>query len=108
MAKAEAMRLEKENELLSDTPVRDNNGAKTPFLAYYRAMMEDRKQSDGNYGNWKSCYKYLQVYCTESTTFGEITPRWVQGFKSYLETVEKDTTKMNRRPHFNPHTPGGV
>ena len=99
MAKAEAMRLEKENDLLSDAPVRDNNGAKTPFLAYYRTMMEDRKQSDGNYGNWKSCYKYLQVYCTESTTFGEITPRWVQGFKSYLETVEKDTTKMNRRPH---------
>ena len=56
------------------------------------------KQSDGNYGNWKSCYKYLQVYCSENTTFGDITPRWVQGFKSYLETVEKDTTKMTLKP----------
>ena len=98
MAKAEAIRLAKEKELLSEAPVRDNDGAKTLFLAYYRTLMEDRKQSDGNYGNWKSCYKYLRVYCSEKTTFGEITPRWVQGFKSYLETVEKDTTKMTLKP----------
>ena len=98
MAKAEAIRLAKEKELLSETPAKTNEGEKTPFLAYYRNMMEDRKQSDGNYGNWKSCYKYLRVYCNEKTTFADITPRWVQGFKSYLETVEKDTTKMALRP----------
>ena len=97
MAKAEAIRLAKEKELLSETPTKTNEGEKTPFLAYYRNMMEDRKQSDGNYGNWKSCYKYLRVYCNEKTTFADITPRWVQGFKSYLETVEKDTTKMALR-----------
>ena len=100
MAKAEEIRLAKEKELLAGSGYRsrDNQGNKTLFLPYYRTMMEDRKNSDGNYGNWKSCLRYLEVYCSEKTTFGDITPRWVQGFKTYLETVEKDTYKVSLKP----------
>lgn len=69
----------------------------TPFLAYYRTMMENRNknpETKGNYGNWKSCLRYLEIYCDEKTTFRDITPAFVQGFKDYLEVAEKDDYKV--------------
>lgn len=101
MLKASQARLQREKELLDCVQKRDNLGLKTNFLAYYREMVEQRrnsKESDGNWGNWKSCLRYLEVYCSESTTFGDITSKWVQGFKNYLDTVEKDTYKMALKP----------
>ena len=35
----------------------------TNFLDYYKKMTEERKESTGNYGNWRSCLKQLEVYC---------------------------------------------
>lgn len=98
LAKADAIRLEKEKELLLGNKDRTNQGNKTLFLPYYRLLLDDRKASVGNWGNWRSCLKYLQVYCNESTTFADITPRWVQGFKTFLDTVEKDTFKTSINP----------
>ena len=69
----------------------------TLFLPYYRKMMEDRNnnpETKGNYGNWRSCLRYLQIYCDENTTFRDITPEFVQGFKDYLELAEKDDYKQ--------------
>ena len=51
----------------------------TPFLEYYRKMCEERHNnpdSTGNWGNWRSCLKYLEIYCDESTTFRDVTPDW--------------------------------
>lgn len=72
----------------------------TFFLDYYRKMCEKRHQnpeSQGNWGNWRSCLKYLEIYCDEMTTFKEITPEWILGFKEYLNTVEKDTHKKTNK-----------
>ena len=69
----------------------------TPFLSYYRKMMEERNknpETKGNYGNWKSCLRYLEIYCDEKTTFRDVTPEFVQGFKDYLEAAEKDDYKV--------------
>ena len=85
MIKAENLRLKKERELLMGKQVRENQGPSTLFLPYYRAMVEDRHgnpDTQGNWGNWRSCLRYLEVYCTENTTFADITPKWVQGFKN--------------------------
>lgn len=71
----------------------------TPFLQYYRKMCEDRHQnpeSNGNWGNWHSCLKYLEVYCDEKTTFKDIDADWIEGFKEYLNTVEKNTYKRTK------------
>lgn len=71
----------------------------TPFLAYYRKMCEARfktPDSNGNWGNWHSCLRYLEHYCDESTTFREIDEEWILGFKNYLEVVEKKTYKESR------------
>ena len=104
LAKAEAARLAKEKDLLYGVVSKDNLGNRTLFLPYYRALMEDRRNDVGNYGNWRSCLRYLEVYCSEKTTFGDITPRWVLGFKNYLDTVEKDTYKVSRRPEIERYT----
>lgn len=68
----------------------------TPFLEYYRKLCEDRhgnKESRGNWGNWYSCLQHLQRYCDEKTIFKDITPDWIEGFKDFLDNVEKDAYK---------------
>lgn len=68
----------------------------TPFLEYYRKMVEERRNnpdSKGNWGNWRSCLRYLEIYCDEKTTFKDVTPEFVLGFKEFLNNVEKDTHK---------------
>jgi hypothetical protein len=49
----------------------------TTFLEYYRKMCEDRHgnpESRGNWGTWYSCLRHLERYCSERTTFKDITP----------------------------------
>lgn len=68
----------------------------TPFLEYYRKLCEDRaknKESRSNYQNWFSCLKHLERYCSEDTTFKDVTPEWVEGFKTFLDTTGKDLHK---------------
>lgn len=70
--------------------------SETPFLEYYRKMCEDRHgnpESRGNWGNWYSCLQHLQRYCDEKTTFRDITSDWIEGFKHFLDKVEKDAYK---------------
>lgn len=71
----------------------------TPFLEYYRNMVKERNTPDtrGNYGNWQSCLRYLELYCDEKTTFRDVTPEFILGFKDFLESVEKDTHKRRGR-----------
>lgn len=71
----------------------------TPFLGYFRQMCHDRfnaTESKGNWGNWHSCLKYLEHYCDEATTFKEIDKEWIEGFKDYLDVVERETYKRTR------------
>lgn len=39
--------------------------------------------------------KHLQRYCDEGTTFRDITPDWIEGFKSFLNTTGKDLHKYS-------------
>ena len=60
----------------------------TNFLDYYRAMCEKRHgnpESRGNWGNWYSCLKHLERYCKPNTTFKDITPEWIIGFREHLD-----------------------
>lgn len=71
-----------------------DHGFKSPFTEevlffdYYRNMCEKRlgTESRGNWGNWRSCLKHLEKYeSNQRITLSQITPKWVQGFKDYLE-----------------------
>ena len=37
----------------------------TPFLEYYRKMVEGRHKNPESKGNWRSCLCYLEIYCDE-------------------------------------------
>lgn len=67
----------------------------TPFLNYFRSLCDKRRDSKGNAGNWNSCLKHLERYCDEDTTFRDITPEWVEGFKTFLNTTGKDKHKYS-------------
>lgn len=78
-----------------------------PFLEYYRKMCDERHgnpESKGNWGNWYSCLKHLERYCTEKTTFKDITPEWIEGFKKYLDGTSKDAHKrrLNYKSEVKP------
>lgn len=60
----------------------------TLFYEYFGALTERRrkKESNGNFNNWASCLRHLKKYDPRpSLTFADITPKWVQGFRDYLE-----------------------
>lgn len=61
----------------------------TLFFDYYEALCKKRFKAEdnrGNWGNWRSCLKHLEIYePNREITFKEITPKWVQGFRDYLE-----------------------
>lgn len=61
----------------------------TSFYDYYVAMTEKRlgKESRGNWGNWRSCLHHMEKYDPDikKRTFADITPKWIQGFRDYLE-----------------------
>lgn len=99
-AQAEAIRAQRQIELQKRTyDVLKEYKGDTYFLPYYRKLCEERFRTDsqGNWGNWRSCLRYLEAYCDESTTFNDITPDWIKGFKDFLEHVEKDTYKRKDR-----------
>ena len=64
----------------------------TNFLDYYKAMCEERLKTPdslGNWGNWHSCLKHLERYCKPNTTFRDITPEWIIGFRDYLDKTAR-------------------
>ena len=64
----------------------------TNFLDYYKAMCEERLKTPdslGNWGNWHSCLKHLERYCKPNTTFRDITPEWIVGFRDYLDKTAR-------------------
>ena len=79
----------------------------TPFLDYFRKMCTAREgtpETRGNWGNWYSCLKHLEEFCTEETTFRDITPEWVESFKAYLATAkcrrQKTSNGYNGEQHL--------
>lgn len=97
LAAANAMRARRELDIINGKfDISKPKQVGVRFLDYYRKMCEDRLKtpdSRGNWGNWHSCLKHLEVYCDESTTFDDIDAEWIQGFKDYLNTAEKDAQK---------------
>ena len=62
--------------------------AEISFFDYYQAMCEKREDSasKGNWENWVACLKHLRKYEPNSRiSFSQITPKWINGFRDYLE-----------------------
>ena len=69
---------------------KDEFAEDTNFWDYYKAMCEQRRGEEtiGNWGNWFSAMKHIKAYDPqiEKRTFKEITPKWVEGFRTHLLT----------------------
>ena len=72
---------------------------RTNLVEYIRGLIEQRKESPGNWGNWDSALKHLIAYAGEDTTFETVDKEFVTGFKNYLE--KKARTKSNTRLSAN-------
>ena len=73
MSKAQAIRLEKEKQLLHGNRDRTNQGSKTLFLPYYRLLLEDRKASVGNWG----AFRHFDAYSAEKVGEDQYSYIWV-------------------------------
>lgn len=72
------------------------------FLDYYRTMCERKfktTESMGNWGNWYSCLKHLEMYTKKGTKFKDITPQWCQGFRDYLATAKTRNKYKDKEIH---------
>jgi integrase len=86
LALAENIRAKRQTEL-------QNNGwgfanefkQDTNFIEYFKSLIEKRKDSTGNWGNWDSTLKHLINYCDVKTTFRDIDINFVEGFKEFLQ-----------------------
>lgn len=88
---ASKLRDEREIQILKGESVTEQMfDVNAPFLEYYRQIMEKVKEqySITEYNNWYNCYNYLKGYCSETTTFNDITPEWCEVFKAYLDNAE--------------------
>ncbi|MBN1158458.1 MAG: site-specific integrase [Bacteroidales bacterium] len=87
---AESIRAKRQTEL-------QNNGwgiassfmQDTNFIEYFTRLVEKKKNSPGNWGNWDSTLKHLSKYCSPQTTFRDIDTYFVESFKDYLQNKAK-------------------
>ncbi len=64
------------------------NQRKIKLLDYFEELMEERKESKGNYGSWDSVHKHLKKYCRENTLLSDVNVEFVEGFKKFLLTEQ--------------------
>lgn len=64
----------------------------TNFINYFRALMEKRKESEGNYGNWDSSLKHLIKFAGTSISFKDIDEDFCENFRDYLKNTAKKTS----------------
>jgi integrase len=64
------------------------------FLKYMDMQAENRRDSNGNYGNWKSTIKHLRACVGGDLYFHQINKEWLSGWKTYLQKHAKG--KLNK------------
>ncbi len=73
--------------------------AKASFLDYFHKLTQNRRQNEGNYGNWLSTYKILLRFSdNKGISFGEVNEVLLNRFKDYLlnEPLTKSHTKLSQ------------
>jgi integrase len=68
---------------------------RTNLVEYIKGLIDQRKNSPGNYGNWDSSLKHLIAYAGHDTTFEGVDKTFVEGFKNYLAKEAKTKSDKN-------------
>jgi integrase len=98
---AEDIRYKREKELLNGTyNIEDRSRADGSFLEFFKKLMETKRESIGNYGNWHSTKLHLDGYCEGGdVSFKQIDKEWLQGFKDYLQNAARTKSKQKLLPN---------
>ena len=59
------------------------------FIDFFTVLMENRKDSEGNYGNWDSSLKHFKRFAGTKVSFREIDQTFCENFRDYLKTKAK-------------------
>lgn len=71
----------------------------TNFIEYFKSLIEKRKNSKGNHGNWHSTLKHLENYSDPQTTFKDIDLKFIEGFKYFLQHEAKTKSENLLSPN---------
>lgn len=90
---ADSVRLEREKAILHDDLGTYNpNNSKRNFITYFQELAERRKESKGNYENWRSASNYLQDFAGEQLNMSDLDEAFCRKFKEYLLLADKRNT----------------
>lgn len=93
LAMAEAIRSKRLLEIKNEEfGFRDTEKVKGSFLSYFEQLTLQRRNSQGNWGNWDSVLKHLQKFAPNGVSFKDIDKRWLEKFKVYLLEEAKSKT----------------
>lgn len=96
---AETIRAKRQIEIQNGVfGVNDLERINSSFLAYFELLAEKRKDSDGNYGNWRSALKHLKSFSKAEVKFSDIDKQWLDDLKDYFvnDARTKHTQKLSR------------
>lgn len=90
---AEAIRAKRVMEhTTGEHGLRNKNKVDANFYALYRELMESKRsgRSNKNYAIWECALLRIKDYHSdESLSLKQITPDWIDGFKTFLQTQAK-------------------
>jgi len=95
---AETIRAKRQIEIQNGVfGVNDLERINSSFLAYFELLTEKRKESDGNYGNWRSTLKHLKNFSKSDVKFADIDKQWLDDLKYYFvnDAKTKHTQKLS-------------
>ena len=75
--------------------------SKTCFIAFFKTLVDKKYDSNGNHGNWQSCYGHLVNFNNnKELPIERVDERFLESFKEYLLSCNtmkgKRTAKLNR------------
>jgi integrase len=100
---AESIRSKKLLKLQHDTSgfshlIQERNDIN--FIEYFRKMTDARLSSKGNYGNWGSTLKHIQMYAGDNLMISDVDAEWLEGLKVYF----KETARSNSNKSLSQNT----
>lgn len=104
---AENIRAKRQLEIQNNTYGFTSNFKKgVDYIEFFNTLLEERKESLGNYGNWDSTLKHIIKCFGDRITFKDIDTNFVESFKYYLEheaktKSEKPLSSNTRNSYFN-------
>lgn len=68
---------------------------KANFIEFFERLTNEKTESSGNHGNWKSVLKHLKNYAGPIVPFKDVNETFIEGFREYLLKSAKTSANKN-------------